>query len=161
MFASFASRLLLAILGVAMLALAACSAAAPASAPTTGQSASTTAGIQVSDPWTRPAGSGANGAVYLTMRNTGSAPDSLIKAESDVAKAVELHKTEMKDGVMSMSPVAAMDVPAGGELTLKPGEFHIMLIGLNKDIKADDTIKVKLQFEKAGPMEVTAKARSQ
>lgn len=153
---------------VLALALGACSASAPmggsmASAPTAppGQSASAAVGaLQITDAWTRAAGEGMTGAVYFTVRNTGSAPDRLVKAQSSIAKSVETHTTEMKDGAMAMRPVDGYDIPAGGELVLKPGGNHIMLIGMNKEVKANDPVTVTLQFEKAGPVDITLKARN-
>ncbi|MFN8485702.1 MAG: copper chaperone PCu(A)C [Anaerolineae bacterium] len=153
---------------VVMLALAACSAntpmSMPASAPAagapTGQGASATAGaLQINDAWARAAAEGMTGAVYFTVRNTGSTPDRLIKAQSSVAKSVETHTTVMKDNVMSMQPVDGYDIPPGGELVLKPGGNHIMLVGMNKDVKADESVTLTLQFEKAGPVDITVKAR--
>jgi periplasmic copper chaperone A len=103
---------------------------------------------------------GAVGAVYLTIRNSASAPDRLIKASSAIAKNVELHTMSLNDGVMEMRPVEAIDVPASGEVALKPGGFHVMLIGLNKALTPGETFDVTLQFEKAGPVTVQASVRA-
>lgn len=102
---------------------------------------------------------GAVGAVYLTIRNSGSAPDRLIKASSAIAKNVELHTMLLNDGVMEMRPVEAIDVPASGEVALKPGGFHVMPIGLNKALTPGETFDVTLQFEKAGSVTVQASIR--
>ncbi len=161
--------LFLAALMALTLALVGCSAMTPtgapaamppASQPAAGQTVNATVGsLQISDAWVRAASSGQNGAVYFTVRNSGNTPDRLVKAQSDIAKSVETHTTEMANGVMSMRPVDGYDVPASGELTLKPGGNHIMLVGMNKDVKADDTVTLKLQFEKAGAVDLTLKAR--
>ena len=58
--------------------------------------------------------------------------------------------------VGQMRPVEAIDVPAKGSVKLMPGGFHVMLIGLNRDLKLGDTVDVTLQFEKAGAIKVTA-----
>jgi copper(I)-binding protein len=102
---------------------------------------------------------GANGAAYMTIRNTGSTPDKLIKAQSDVAKTVELHTVIDNNGVMEMRPVASIEVPANGETQLKPGGFHVMLIGLKHDLKAGDKVEITLQFETAGTLQVQADVR--
>lgn len=102
---------------------------------------------------------GATGAVFMRLVNDGSQPDRLIRAESDVAAAVELHRTTMQDGVMKMSPVTGIEIPARGTVTLKPGDYHIMLLGLKRDLKAGDTFKVKLTFEKSAPMELEVMVR--
>ena len=94
--------------------------------------------------------SSSNGAAYLTIVNRGATADRLTSAESDVAGSVELHQTIVKDNVMSMSPVEAIDVPANGRVELKPGGYHIMLVGLKQDLKAGSTIQLTLVFEKAG-----------
>lgn len=104
-------------------------------------------------------GMGATGAVYMTIKNSGGAPDKLIKAQSDVAKTVELHTVINDNGVMSMRPVEGIDIPAGESVTLKPGGFHVMLIGLNRDLKIGDSFQVTLQFEKGGQQVVQSTVR--
>lgn len=131
-----------------------------------GQAVTKTGGIEISAPWARAAAAmpgmgGANGAAYMVIRNHSAQPDRLLKAESSVAGAVELHKSEMKDGVMSMAPVPAIDVPANGQVELKSGGLHIMLIGLKQDLKPGDQITLTLTFEKAGKIEVKADVKAQ
>lgn len=95
------------------------------------------------------------GAFYFTVKNTGSEPDRLVKIESDIAMAVEIHNVEMKDGVMAMSPQHdGVEIPAGGELVLEPGAYHVMLIGINKSLIDGEEFTAKLTFEKAGEVEV-------
>lgn len=101
-------------------------------------------------------GGGANGAIYMTINNTGDAADRLMKATGDIAKSIELHTVIKNGDVMQMRPVEAIDVPAKGSVKLMPGGFHVMLIGLNRDLKLGDTVDVTLQFEKAGAIKVTA-----
>lgn len=103
---------------------------------------------------------GAMGAVYMTIRNPGSQPDRLLKAATDAAKAVELHTVSQDNsGVMAMHPVDGIDVPANGEATLQPGGFHIMLIGLTRDLNVGDQVTLTLTFVQAGEMTVTATVR--
>jgi len=42
---------------------------------------------------------------------------------------------------------------------LKPGSYHIMLIGLKQDLKPGDRIEITLRFEKAGEIKVNAPVR--
>ena len=111
--------------------------------------ASSVAKVQAADVWARAAATG-NGAAYMILRNGGDAADRLVKAESDVADAVELHKTIMEGSMMQMAPVENIEVPAKGQAELKPGGLHVMLIGLKHELKPGEKIKLKLQFEKAG-----------
>lgn len=101
-------------------------------------------------------GGGANGAIYMTINNTGDTADRLLKATGDIAKSIELHTVIKNGDVMQMRPVEAIDVPAKGSVKLMPGSFHVMLIGLNRDLKLGDTVDITLQFEKAGAVKVTA-----
>lgn len=122
----------------------------------------TTASISATEPMSGTMGmgmGGAMGAMYMTIRNPGNRPDRLIKAQSDVSQVVELHNMAMKDGVMSMYPVEAIEIPANGEAVLKPGGFHVMLIGLNRDLLAGETMTVTLTFEQAGEITLQAPIR--
>lgn len=119
---------------------------------------SSTGGIELTDAWARPGGGhgmvgdmqGANSAVYMVIRNHSANNDVLLMAESDIAEAVELHKSEMKDGIMTMNPVESIEIPAGGQVELAPGGLHIMLIGLKKELKTGEKFTITLVFEKAG-----------
>lgn len=116
-------------------------------------------GVQATNVWVRAAPSG-NSAAFMILKNGGSAADRLVKAESDVSKAVEIHKTTMEGGIMKMAPVENIEVPAGGQAELKPGGFHVMFIDLNRELKPGEKIKLKLTFEKAGTQELMAEVRS-
>jgi copper(I)-binding protein len=88
-----------------------------------------------------------------------AAEDKLLSVESDVAKTIELHETKESSGMMAMSPVPNIPVPANGKAELKPGGFHVMLIGLNRELKAGDKVQLTLNFEKAGKVPVTAEVK--
>ena len=62
-------------------------------------------------------------------------------------------------GMLGMRPVDRVEIPAGGKLELKPGSYHIMLIGLNQELKVGDKIEITLKLEKAGDVKVTAEVR--
>jgi hypothetical protein len=59
-----------------------------------------------------------------------------------------------------MKRVTSVAVPAGGEVTFKPGSYHVMLIGLKKPLKAGDAVELHLRFEKAGTIDVNAPVRA-
>jgi copper(I)-binding protein len=97
-----------------------------------------------------------NSAVYVTISNHGGEADALISAMTTIATAVELHETIEQDGKMVMQPRSQFDIPAGGRLEMKPGSYHIMLLGLKQGLKPGDTVKVTLTFRKAGEMSLEA-----
>ena len=103
--------------------------------------------LQVNDAWARPGLAGGNSAVSFVIDNPGP-DDLLLSVDSDVAEAVELHKTVMQDETMQM--VQQMNVPVpSGETVFKPGDLHVMLIGLKNDLHPGDTFTVIANFETA------------
>ena len=114
--------------------------------------------VQVSDAWARPGLAGGNSAIYFVTENDTAQTDTLLSASSDIAAAVELHMTEMEGDTMQMMPQSEVPIPSG-ETTFQPGELHVMLIGLNHDLKPGDTFTVTLDFAAAGemPLDVTVR----
>ena len=104
------------------------------------------------------AGSG-NGAVYLTIVNSGSVSDDVIAASSDAAATVELHESYEESGMMMMRPMTKLRVPARAKLEMKPGGYHIMLTNLKRELKAGQVINLTLVFQKAGRVPVKAKVK--
>ena len=41
-----------------------------------------------------------------------------------------------------------INIPANGNISLKPGSYHIMLSGLDKSLELGDKIEVSLEFNK-------------
>ena len=110
--------------------------------------------IEVIHPWARPTIPNRPGAVYLGIHNTGDTADRLVGARAARAEAAELHKSEEKDGAMTMSPVEAIEIPAGGMAQLGPGGFHLMLFGLEAPLKPGETLDLTLVFQQAGEVSV-------
>lgn len=111
--------------------------------------------LEIDHPWARATPPGASvGGGFATVRNSGDAVDKLIGASSPAADHVELHVMSMDNGVMRMRQVPSFEVPARGELTLKPGGNHLMFLGLKRPLKPGEKVPVKLRFEKAGEVQV-------
>lgn len=118
--------------------------------------------MHVLDPWARSAGAGMpNSAAYALLVNLTNTDDTLLKAQSEAADAVELHEMVMGDGdVMQMRPVeGGIVVPAGDVAHLKTGGLHIMLIGLRSELKPGAAIDITLTFEHSGEMALTVPVR--
>lgn len=170
---SFSGRrtgIMLSVLLVLLLAVAACASAPVSPAPTSGQ------GLSAQDVWARPAKTmgdapmegdtqpmqhgGANSAVYMRLANGGAAADRLTAARAEVSHAVEIHETVMEGDVMRMQQVQdGIEIPAGGQIELKPGSYHIMLIGLTRDLTVGDTFPVTLEFASGEKLTVEAEVR--
>ncbi|PRC93706.1 copper chaperone PCu(A)C [Solimicrobium silvestre] len=112
--------------------------------------------IQIGHPYARATvPQQTSGGAFLALENTGKTDDKLIKVESSMANSVEIHNMEMVGDVMKMREVDLIDLKAGSKISMKPGGgYHIMLIGLKKQLNAGDKFPLTLQFEKAGKIEV-------
>lgn len=97
-----------------------------------------------------------SGAAYVSLMVHGEA-DRLVGVTTPAAKMAALHRTVEADGVMKMEHVDGIDVPANGAIKMKPGGYHIMLMGLAAPLKEGDEIDLVLTFEKAGEVKVKAK----
>jgi hypothetical protein len=129
-------------LGVAAIAILAATglAAAPAAS----------AQVTVTDPWVRGTVTGQK-ATGAFMQLKSPADTALVAAASPVAKIVEIHEMKMEGGMMKMSAVDRLALPAGKAVDLKPGGYHVMLMDLVKPLKDGDTVPLQLTFEdKAG-----------
>lgn len=112
--------------------------------------------ILVEQPWSRatPAGSTVAGG-YVKLTNTGKEPDRLLGGTFARAKSVEVHIMTSEMGVMKMRQVTeGVELPPGVPVELKPGGLHLMLMGLTEGLKAGETVKGTLTFEKAGSVDV-------
>jgi len=62
--------------------------------------------------------------------------------------------------VMRMAQVeGGIEVPAGGQVELKPGGYHVMLIGLTRDLAVGEKFPVTLEFASGATLQVEAEVR--
>ncbi|WP_406872986.1 copper chaperone PCu(A)C [Aminobacter sp. P9b] len=117
--------------------------------------------LEIGHPWSRATPAGAKVAAgYLTVKNTGAVADRLVSIQSDVSEKAEIHEMAVDaKGVMTMRQVAeGVEIPAGGEVALKPGAYHIMFMGLKAPVKEGEKFSGTLTFEKAGTVTVEFQA---
>jgi periplasmic copper chaperone A len=121
---------------------------------------SSSSSITVTKPWARTSPVEAtNGAVYLTIKNTGTKDNALVSASvpESVAMEVQLHETAMgSGGTMQMSEVSDITLGAKSTTKLEPGGYHIMLMELATPLKTGSKIKVTLEFENGPDQTVQA-----
>src|SRR5215510_2236804 len=112
--------------------------------------------IAIGNPWTRATPKGATVAgAYMSISNKGSAPDRLVSGSTAVAGPFEAHSMVMEQGVAKMRPVeGGLEIKPGETVELKPGSFHVMLMGLKQPLQKGEKVKGTLEFEKAGKVEI-------
>lgn len=96
-----------------------------------------------------------NSASFMTLNNSEAKAVALVAGNSSAAKVVELHNHINEDGVMKMRQVEQIEIPASGTVTLQPGGYHVMLIGLNKDLMEGDNIDLNLEFSDGSQQSLT------
>jgi len=85
-------------------------------------------------------------AAFMLIENHNATEISLLSASTDAARVVELHEMLIEEGMMRMRKVDAINVPAGGVVKLEPGGYHLMVIDLNRELKAGEQVRVTLRF---------------
>jgi periplasmic copper chaperone A len=113
--------------------------------------------LVIERPWSRATPAGAKVAAgYMVITNKGNEADRLLSAVASEAGMVEIHEMAMKDGVMTMRPIAGgLPIEPGKTLTLAPGGYHIMFMDIKNPFKLGEKVTATLQFEKAGKVDVT------
>lgn len=65
----------------------------------------------------------------------------------------EAEMEEMMD-VGGMQKIERIELPAGHEVEFAPGGYHVMLIGLTRELVAGDTFELTLHFEHAADLTI-------
>jgi len=102
--------------------------------------------VRVDDAWVRAtvAQQKTTGAfMAITAQSSGR----LLEASTPVAASVELHEMKMDGDLMRMRRIDALALPAGVRVDLKPGTYHMMLLGLKAALKAGDVVPIRLVVE--------------
>lgn len=112
--------------------------------------------LVIGHPWSRQSPMAADVAAgFLTIDNTGTEPDRLVKATAEITPKVQLHDMKMDADVMKMVELPdGIPLPAGQMTELKPRSLHIMFMDLKAPVKEGDMIKGTLVFEKAGSLDL-------
>lgn len=94
-------------------------------------------------------------AAFMVLRNTGDADIAISAISSPAFGRVEMHRTQVVDGVARMLPQDSLPVPAGGELVLEHGSWHLMLFQPQRELRAGDSVAFSAETS-AGPFDFSA-----
>lgn len=86
-------------------------------------------------------------AAYGQLHNNCRVPVAvrLEKLSSLQAARVELHRTEVVDGVSRMRPVSDLQIAPDEHVVLQPGGLHLMLHGLKPGVQAGGEVVISLE----------------
>jgi len=110
--------------------------------------------IAIGSAWARPTAADETetpvtdvSAVYLQLFSTAENDDALVEVETSAAGIAEIHESVMDGDVMRMRPLeGGLPLPAGGEATLEPGGYHIMLMDLQTPLFDGNALSMTLIF---------------
>ena len=89
-------------------------------------------------------------AAYGQLHNRCSRSASVSSMESPQAAAVELHRSEVVDGVSRMRPAPDVVIEPGTHVVLEPGGLHLMLHGLVPGVQAGSELELRLGDSRGG-----------
>ena len=104
--------------------------------------------VKIDGAWARATVPGQKGTgAFMTL--TAERPLRLVSVASPVAGVSEIHEMKMEGDVMRMRAIAALDLPAGKSVALRPGGYHLMLMDLKQPLVKDTQVPVTLRFADA------------
>ena len=112
--------------------------------------------IVVEGAWARASiGTNRPGAAYMTLRNTGIDPVTLLGLETPIALMPDIHETKTDaNGVSSMAPAGEITIPPGESVALEPSGLHAMLMQLQTKLVKGETFPLTLTFSDGGMVTV-------
>lgn len=112
--------------------------------------------IRVENAWARATPARAKtGAAYVAVINNGGSVDRLLSATTPVAQKVQFHTETEDNGISRMRELRSVEIDPGAKVIFKPGDMHMMIVGLKQPLKEGETFPLTLTFEKAGKIDVT------
>jgi len=116
--------------------------------------------LEISQAWMRPGVENRNTAAFMTIKNNTGYDDTLFSVSSEAAKVVELHETFTRENdLKGMRHVELIVIPSNSSVELKPGSFHVMLIGLNKNFRKGEKGEIKLAFKNNDTVSLTTEVK--
>ncbi|SFN36897.1 copper chaperone PCu(A)C [Dokdonella immobilis] len=99
--------------------------------------------LGVSNAWIPQAPPGVDMlAGYLTLKNSGDAPVSILAAQSDRFLTVTVHQTVIENGVSRMRELNHLEIAPGEEVKFAPGGLHLMLMQPRREVVPGDRIEI-------------------
>ena len=99
-------------------------------------------------------------AGYMKINNLSNKDIKIKSATSHLFKKVEIHLTQMKNGMMNMIKQESLTIKAKNHIELKPGSLHMMLMGKLKPITKGSMIPVSLTFDNGETVSIKLKVKS-
>ncbi len=102
--------------------------------------------LEVRDAYSYESVLGNVAAVYFTLENRGSQPDTLVDVEVAGALVAMIHEQVAQGDMVEMRHVGPLPVGPRSTVVLQPGGLHVMMEGLDRAPVAGDTLVVTVRF---------------
>jgi copper(I)-binding protein len=96
---------------------------------------------------------------FLTLHSTDFA--RIVEVRSPAAKDAQIHSSELERGVMRMRAVDDFRLLPGKTVELKPGGYHIMLMGLAKPLAQGERVPLTFLIEDANGKRTTLEVEAE
>ncbi len=100
-------------------------------------------------------------AIFGEIHNPDFKDDLLQDVTCGVSEKAELHLSKKEGGVAKMIRQETLEVPPESSLLLKKGSYHIMLMGLKRELSQGDEISCTFSFERAGLIDLDIPVKKQ
>ena len=96
---------------------------------------------------------------YLRIENFQDTNLVLNYIHTPVAESVAVHRSLYEGGMMKMREVKHLSVNAGNAIVFQPRSFHLMLIGVERQLKDGELVPLTFEFEGFAPRTVVAEVQ--
>ncbi len=111
--------------------------------------------LLISDPYIKGNIPGTkNTSGYLTLENHSDRDIKIVDVKTAVAKRAELHEHSMDNDKMMMRKVDSVQVKAHSQVVFNQHGYHIMFIGVKQNLKAGQTVELKLIYADGQEQEI-------
>ena len=81
-------------------------------------------------------------SAYMTLKNNSDKSITLVKATSDSYEYIDMHKTQITDGMAKMIHQETLTIAAGESLAFENGSYHLMMHNPTHPLVKDELIKI-------------------
>ncbi len=112
--------------------------------------------MQITLPHVKPSNKNQSSTeIFMNIVNNGKLPHTLVAATSPIAQDVQLHLTlSIKNNIEKMKAVKMITITPHHDTNLNEGGFHVMLIGLKKQLLKGEVIPLTLIFSDGSYLKV-------
>lgn len=110
--------------------------------------------VTIDNCWIRHMPASVPSGGFFEAHNNSAENVQLLKVTSDAYGMIMLHETKTEDGVSKMSMVHDINIPANGNLSFKPGGYHVMLEQARPNLAVGE--QIQLNFELSNDTVISA-----